>query len=233
LAGKKARSLCAVLVEWFAERGPKASYGETIPAHRCGTRLQSFKAAHSAFVGAIHALEFPHGMLTRKGRPPHSPLGCAFIVKKGPPRGTHAPVCARAWRGWPTAQACPKGLLVDSCPPSEGGRHRPGLRCAENHNPLRKIHLHRLGPRLGSHPACAKPRPSEKMARWNLGWATRLIVFDDGPILDAAVAGPIICKFRQLQAQTCVLRRPNRILRPIRVLLTAFRRENSPSQCPH
>lgn len=54
----------ASFIEWFAEEG-KRIYGETIPTHKDGKRLQVWKKPVGV-VAAITPWNFPAAMLTRK-----------------------------------------------------------------------------------------------------------------------------------------------------------------------
>src|SRR5699024_8207374 len=68
----------ASFIEWFAEEG-KRIYGETIPTHAAGKRLQVWKKPVGV-VAAITPWNFPAAMLTRKMGPALA-SGCTIIMK--------------------------------------------------------------------------------------------------------------------------------------------------------
>src|SRR5690625_6725810 len=68
----------ASFIEWFAEEG-KRIYGETIPSHVGGKRLQVWQKPVGV-VAAITPWNFPAAMLTRKMGPALA-AGCPVIIK--------------------------------------------------------------------------------------------------------------------------------------------------------
>lgn len=68
----------ATYLEWFAEEG-KRVYGETIPTHTMGKRLQVWKKPVGV-VAAITPWNFPIAMLTRKMGPALA-AGCTIVIK--------------------------------------------------------------------------------------------------------------------------------------------------------
>src|SRR5699024_8767547 len=68
----------ASFIEWFAEEA-KRMYGDTIPAHVPGKRLQVWRKPVGV-VAAITPWNFPAAMLTRKMGPALA-AGCTFVMK--------------------------------------------------------------------------------------------------------------------------------------------------------
>src|SRR5699024_3561599 len=68
----------ASFIKWYAEEG-KRIYGETIPAHVDGKRLQVWKKPVGV-VAAITPWNFPAAMLTRKMGPALA-AGCTIVIK--------------------------------------------------------------------------------------------------------------------------------------------------------
>ncbi len=179
----------ASFVEWFAEEA-KRIYGETIPPTVPGTRLQVIKQPIGV-VGAITPWNFPTAMITRKAAPALA-AGCAFIVK--PAEDT--PLSALALGVLADRAGLPKGLL-SILPASEGAAI--GAEMCENHA-VRKITF--TGSTEVGRILLRQAADQVKKCSMELGGNAPFIVFDDAD-LDAAVAGAMLCKFRNA-GQTCV-----------------------------
>lgn len=179
----------ASFVEWFAEEA-KRVYGETIPPTVPGTRLQVIKQPIGV-VGAITPWNFPTAMITRKAAPALA-AGCAFIVK--PAEDT--PLSALALGVLADRAGLPKGLL--SILPASAGAEI-GAEMCENPT-VRKITF--TGSTEVGRILLRQAATQVKKCSMELGGNAPFIVFDDAD-LDAAVAGAIICKFRNA-GQTCV-----------------------------
>ncbi len=179
----------ASFVEWFAEEA-KRVYGETIPATVPGTRIQVIKQPIGV-VGAITPWNFPTAMITRKAAPALA-AGCAFIVK--PAEDT--PLSALALGVLADRAGLPKGLL-SILPASEGAEI--GAEMCENHT-VRKITF--TGSTEVGRILLRQAADQVKKCSMELGGNAPFIVFDDAD-LDAAVAGAMLCKFRNA-GQTCV-----------------------------
>lgn len=179
----------ASFVEWFAEEA-KRIYGETIPPTVPGTRLQVIKQPIGV-VGAITPWNFPTAMITRKAAPALA-AGCAFIVK--PAEDT--PLSALALGVLADRAGLPKGLL-SILPASEGAAI--GAEMCENHA-VRKITF--TGSTEVGRILLRQAAGQVKKCSMELGGNAPFIVFDDAD-LDAAVAGAMLCKFRNA-GQTCV-----------------------------
>ena len=179
----------ASFAEWFAEEA-KRIYGETIPATFPGTRITVAKQPVGV-VGAITPWNFPNAMITRKAAPALA-AGCAFIVK--PAEDT--PLSALALGVLADRAGLPKGLL-SILPASHGAEI--GKEFCENPT-VRKITF--TGSTEVGRILLRQAADQVKKCSMELGGNAPFIVFDDAD-LDAAVAGAMLCKFRNA-GQTCV-----------------------------
>ena len=178
----------ASFVEWFAEEA-KRVYGDTIPGHMADKRIVVTKEPIGV-VAAITPWNFPAAMITRKCAPAIA-AGCPVVIKpaEDTPYSAFA-LCELAERA-----GIPAGIInvVTGDPVAIGGELTS--------NPIvRKLSF------TGSTPVgkllmrqCAD---TVKKTSMELGGNAPFIVFDDAD-LDAAVAGAMICKFRNT-GQTCV-----------------------------
>ena len=181
-------------IEWFSEEG-KRVYGDTIPAPSDDKRIVVIKQPVGV-VACITPWNFPNAMLTRKIAPALA-AGCAVVCK--PANAT--PLSAFAFAELAERAGVPPGVInLVAGRTSEIGAEMTA-------NPIvRKLTF------TGSTPVgkklmadCAQ---TVKRTSMELGGNAPFIVFDDAD-LDAAVAGALICKFRNA-GQTCVC--ANRIL---------------------
>ena len=185
----------ASFIEWFAEEG-KRLYGDVVPTFARDKRILVFKQPIGV-VAAITPWNFPNAMITRKAAPALA-AGCTFLIK--PPSET--PLSATALAELAHRAGIPKGVfnVVTSIQAAKVGQEL-------TQNPLvRKFSF------TGSTPIgkvlMAQCASTVKKVSLELGGNAPFIVFDDAD-LDAAVAGAMISKFRNM-GQTCVC--ANRLL---------------------
>ncbi len=181
-------------IEWFAEEA-KRVYGDTIPAPSKDKRIVCIKQPIGV-VACITPWNFPNAMLTRKIAPALA-VGCTVVCK--PANAT--PLSAYAFAELAARAGIPAGVInIITGRTSEIGEELTS-------NPIvRKLTFTgstAVGKKLMA--ACAA---TVKRTSMELGGNAPFIVFDDAD-LDAAVAGAIICKFRNA-GQTCVC--ANRLL---------------------
>jgi succinate-semialdehyde dehydrogenase/glutarate-semialdehyde dehydrogenase len=184
----------ASYIEWFAEEA-KRIYGDTIPEPAKDKRIVCIKQGVGV-VACITPWNFPNAMLTRKIAPALA-AGCTVVCK--PANAT--PLSAYAFAELAVRAGIPSGAInILTGRTSEIGEELTS-------NPtVRKLTFTgstAVGKVLMK--ACAG---TVKRTSMELGGNAPFIVFDDAD-LDAAVAGAIICKFRNA-GQTCVC--ANRIL---------------------
>ena len=184
----------ASYIEWFAEEA-KRIYGDTIPGPAADKRIVVIKQPVGV-VACITPWNFPNAMLTRKIAPALA-AGCTVVCK--PANAT--PLSAFAFVELAERAGVPPGVInVVAGRTSEIGAEMTS-------NPIvRKLTF------TGSTPvgkklmaACSE---TVKRTSMELGGNAPFIVFDDADI-EAAVAGAMICKYRNA-GQTCVC--ANRIL---------------------
>jgi len=181
-------------IEWFAEEG-KRIYGDVIPPHQADKRIVVEKQPIGV-VAAITPWNFPNAMITRKCAPALA-AGCPVVIK---PAG-QTPYSALALAELAERAGFPKGVIniVTGSSKAIGGEMTS--------NPIvRKLSFTgstEVGKLLMEQ--CAS---TVKKVSLELGGNAPFIVFDDAD-LDAAVAGAMMCKFRNT-GQTCVC--ANRIL---------------------
>lgn len=184
----------ASYIEWFAEEA-KRIYGDTMPAPSNDKRVVVIKQPVGV-VACITPWNFPNAMLTRKIAPALA-AGCTVVCK--PANAT--PLSAFAFVELAERAGVPAGVInIVAGRTSEIGEELTS-------NPtVRKLTF------TGSTPVgkklMAACSATVKRTSMELGGNAPFIVFDDAD-LDAAVAGAMICKFRNA-GQTCVC--ANRIL---------------------
>ncbi|KKC26117.1 succinate-semialdehyde dehydrogenase [Sphingomonas sp. SRS2] len=179
----------ANFVEWFAEEG-KRIYGDVVPNHAPDKRCIVLKQPIGV-VAAITPWNFPSGMITRKVSPALA-AGCTIVVK--PAEDT--PLSALALAVLAERAGLPAGVM--SIVTAAKAAIVAGVLTASPD--IRKLSFTgstRVGKLLMSQ--CAD---TVKKLSLELGGNAPFIVFNDADI-DAAVAGAIICKFRNA-GQTCV-----------------------------
>ncbi len=181
-------------IEWFSEEG-KRVYGDTIPQPSNDKRIVCIKQPVGV-VACITPWNFPNAMLTRKIAPALA-AGCTVICK--PANAT--PLSAYAFVELAERAGIPAGVINMVT----GETQAIGAEMTSNPT-VKKLTF------TGSTPVgkqlmaeCAR---TVKRTSMELGGNAPFIVFDDAD-LDAAVAGAMICKYRNA-GQTCVC--ANRIL---------------------
>ena len=184
----------ASYIEWFAEEG-KRVYGDTIPQPAKDKRVVVIKQPVGV-VACITPWNFPNAMLTRKVAPALA-AGCTVVCK--PANAT--PLSAYAIVELAVRAGIPAGVINIVT----GETQAIGAELTANPT-VRKLTF------TGSTPV-GKQLMSEcaqtvKRTSMELGGNAPFIVFDDAD-LDAAIAGAMICKYRNA-GQTCVC--ANRIL---------------------
>ncbi len=184
----------ASFIEWFAEEG-KRVYGDVIPQNARGRRIIVQKQPIGVFA-AITPWNFPAAMITRKTGPGWA-AGCTGVIRPA----SQTPFSALAIAVLAERAGMPPGVCnVITGPAAEVGGELTS-------NPIvRKLTFTgstEIGARL-----LAQCAPTIKKTSMELGGNAPFIVFDDAD-LDAAVAGAMVCKYRNT-GQTCVC--ANRIL---------------------
>jgi succinate-semialdehyde dehydrogenase / glutarate-semialdehyde dehydrogenase len=187
----------ASFLEWFAEEA-KRVYGDTIPTYATDRRVLVTKEPIGVTAG-ITPWNFPSAMVTRKAAPALA-AGCTMVLKPA----EQTPLSALAVVKLGEQAGLPAGVLslvtgdADDAP--EIGRELTS-------NPVvRKLGFTgstAVGKLLMEQ--CAR---QVKNVSLELGGNAPFIVFDDAD-LEAAVAGALICKYRN-SGQTCIS--ANRIL---------------------
>src|SRR5579863_4914485 len=179
----------ASFVEWFAEEG-KRIYGDVIPTNAHGRRILVVKEPVGV-VAAITPWNFPNAMITRKVAPALA-AGCTVVIK--PAQLT--PLSALALAELANRAGLPKGVF-NVVPSSHSSRAGKEL----TENPLVRKFSFTGSTEVGKQlmRQCAS---TLKKISLELGGNAPFIVFDDAD-LDAAVAGAMLSKFRNM-GQTCV-----------------------------
>jgi succinate-semialdehyde dehydrogenase/glutarate-semialdehyde dehydrogenase len=185
----------ASFIEWFAEEG-KRLYGDVVPTFARDKRILVFKQPIGV-VAAITPWNFPNAMITRKAAPALA-AGCTFLIK--PPSET--PLSATALAELAHRAGIPKGVfnVVTSKQAAKVGQEL-------TQNPLVRKFTFTGSTQIGK-VLMAQCASTVKKVSLELGGNAPFIVFDDAD-LDAAVAGAMISKFRNM-GQTCVC--ANRLL---------------------
>ena len=179
----------ASFIEWFAEEAKRA-YGETIPSHMPNARIQVIKQPIGVAAG-ITPWNFPNAMIARKVAPALA-AGCAFVIKPS----ELTPLSALAMAKLAEEAGVPAGLfsVVTTSDAAMAGQE-----FCENHT-VRKLTF--TGSTQVGRILLRQAADQVMKVSMELGGNAPFIVFDDAD-LDAAVAGAIICKFRN-NGQTCV-----------------------------
>ena len=179
----------ASFIEFFAEEA-KRIYGETIPGHQPDKRIIVIKQPIGV-AASITPWNFPNAMITRKAAPALA-AGCAFVAR--PAKET--PLSALVMGVLADRAGIPKGVL--SIIPST---HSSAIGKEFCENPIvRKLTF--TGSTEIGRILLRQAADQVMKCSMELGGNAPFIVFDDAD-LDAAVAGAIMCKFRN-NGQTCV-----------------------------
>lgn len=184
----------ASYVEWFAEEA-KRVYGDTIPQPSNDKRVVCIKQPVGV-VACITPWNFPNAMLARKIAPALA-AGCTVVCKPA----NETPLSANALAELATRAGIPAGVINILC----GKTEEIGEELTSNPT-VRKLTF--TGSTAVGKLLMAQCAGTMKRMSMELGGNAPFIVFDDAD-LDAAVAGAMICKFRNA-GQTCVC--ANRIL---------------------
>src|SRR5436309_328880 len=184
----------ASFLEWFGEEA-KRVYGDTIPTYIRDRRIVVTKEPVGVTAG-ITPWNFPAAMVTRKAAPALA-AGCTMVLKPA----SQTPLSALAIAVLAEEAGVPAGVFSvvtgSAAPIGEEMTSNPLVR------KLGFTGSTGIGKLLMA--ACAK---GMKKVSLELGGNAPFIVFDDAD-LDQAVAGALLCKFRN-SGQTCIS--ANRIL---------------------
>jgi len=187
----------ASFYEWFGEEA-KRVYGDTIPTYAADRRIVVTKHPVGVTAG-ITPWNFPAAMPTRKSAPALA-AGCTMVLKPA----EQTPLTALAIARLGLEAGLPEGVFQIVTGSAEDA---PVIGAELTGNPLvRKLGFTgstEVGKLLMAQ--CAR---QVKKVSLELGGNAPFVVFDDAD-LDAAVAGALICKYRN-SGQTCIS--ANRIL---------------------
>ena len=179
----------ASFIEFFAEEA-KRVYGETIPGHQRDKRIMVMKQPIGV-AASITPWNFPNAMITRQAGPALA-AGCAFVARPS----ELTPLSALALGVLADRAGLPKGIL--SILPTTDA---PGTGQEFCENPIvRKLTF--TGSTNVGRILMRQAADQVMKCSMELGGNAPFIVFDDAD-LDEAVAGAIMCKFRN-NGQTCV-----------------------------
>lgn len=179
----------ASFIEFFAEEA-KRIYGETIPGHQPDKRIMVLKQPIGV-AASITPWNFPNAMITRKAAPALA-AGCSFVARPA----AETPLSALVMGVLAERAGIPKGVLsiIPSSRSSEIGKE-----FCEN-PAVRKLTF--TGSTEVGRILLRQAADQVMKCSMELGGNAPFIVFDDAD-LDEAVAGAIMCKFRN-NGQTCV-----------------------------
>ena len=179
----------ASFIEFFAEEA-KRIYGETIPGHQPDKRIMVLKQPIGV-AASITTWNFPNAMITRKAAPALA-AGCSFVARPA----AETPLSALVMGVLAERAGLPKGVLsiIPSSRSSEIGKE-----FCEN-PAVRKLTF--TGSTEVGRILLRQAADQVMKCSMELGGNAPFIVFDDAD-LDEAVAGAIMCKFRN-NGQTCV-----------------------------
>lgn len=179
----------ASFIEFFAEEA-KRIYGETIPGHQPDKRIMVLKQPIGV-AASITPWNFPNAMITRKAAPALA-AGCSFVARPA----AETPLSALVMGVLAERAGIPKGVfsIIPSSRSSEIGKE-----FCEN-PAVRKLTF--TGSTEVGRILLRQAADQVMKCSMELGGNAPFIVFDDAD-LDEAVAGAIMCKFRN-NGQTCV-----------------------------
>ncbi len=187
----------ASFFEWFGEEA-KRVYGDTIPAQQTDKRIVVLREPIGVGAG-ITPWNFPAAMITRKAAPALA-AGCTIVIKPA----EQTPLSALAIVELAEEAGVPEGVLQIVTGDAEDA---PVIGGELTSNPVvRKLSF--TGSTEIGKLLMAQCAGTVKKVSLELGGNAPFIVFDDAD-LDAAVAGAILCKYRN-SGQTCIS--ANRIL---------------------
>ena len=178
----------ASFIRWYAEEARRV-YGEVLTPHQSDKRLMVIKQPVGV-TAAITPWNFPAAMITRKAAAALA-AGCTMIVKPAP----DTPLTALALAELADRAGMPAGVFNVVC----GDAKEIGETLCDS--PIvRKLSF--TGSTQVGRILMAQSAKTLKKLSLELGGNAPFIVFNDADI-DAAVAGAILCKFRNA-GQTCV-----------------------------
>jgi succinate-semialdehyde dehydrogenase/glutarate-semialdehyde dehydrogenase len=181
----------ASFLEWFGEEG-KRVYGDTIPTYLPDRRIVVTKEPVGVTAG-ITPWNFPAAMPTRKAAPALA-AGCTMVLKPA----EQTPLTALAIAKLGEEAGLPAGVLGIVTGSAEDA---PVIGRAMTSSPIvRKLGF--TGSTEVGKLLMAQCAAGVKKVSLELGGNAPFIVFDDAD-LDEAVAGALLCKFRN-SGQTCI-----------------------------
>ncbi len=181
----------ASFYEWFAEEA-KRVYGDTIPPPTSDRRILVLKQPIGVTAG-ITPWNFPSAMVTRKSAPALA-AGCTMVLKPA----EQTPLSALAVAALAEEAGLPPGVLSIVTGAAEDA---PVIGREMTSNPIvRKLGF--TGSNAVGKLLMAQCAPQLKKVSLELGGNAPFIVFDDAD-LDQAVAGALLCKYRN-SGQTCI-----------------------------
>ncbi|WP_171046272.1 NAD-dependent succinate-semialdehyde dehydrogenase [Lentibacillus cibarius] len=181
-------SYAASFIEWFAEEG-KRVYGETVPTHKDGKRLQVWKKPVGV-VAAITPWNFPAAMLTRKMGPALA-AGCTVVMKPS----SESPLTAVKLMELCEKAGFPKGVV--NLVTGSSSKFAKVVMADSN---VRKITF--TGSTEVGKLLIRQSADQVKNLSLELGGHAPLVVLDDADV-DLAVKGAVASKFRNA-GQTCI-----------------------------
>jgi succinate-semialdehyde dehydrogenase/glutarate-semialdehyde dehydrogenase len=187
----------ASFLEWFGEEA-KRVYGDTIPTYAPDRRIVVTKAPVGVTAG-ITPWNFPAAMPTRKAAPALA-AGCTMVLKPA----EQTPLTALAIARLGLDAGLPEGVL-EIVTGTAGDAPVIGAELTSNAT-VRKLGF--TGSTEVGKLLMAQCANQVKKVSLELGGNAPFIVFDDAD-LDEAIAGALVCKFRN-SGQTCIS--ANRIL---------------------
>jgi succinate-semialdehyde dehydrogenase/glutarate-semialdehyde dehydrogenase len=181
----------ASFLEWFGEEA-KRVYGDTIPTYMRDRRIVVTKNPVGVTAG-ITPWNFPAAMVTRKAAPALA-AGCTMVLKPA----EQTPLSALAVAQLGLEAGLPPGVLGIVTGSAEDA---PDIGRAMTSSPIvRKLGF--TGSTEVGKLLMAQCAGQVKKVSLELGGNAPFIVFDDAD-LDEAVAGALLCKFRN-SGQTCI-----------------------------
>ncbi|WP_439544922.1 NAD-dependent succinate-semialdehyde dehydrogenase [Sandarakinorhabdus sp.] len=178
----------AAFFEFYAEEA-KRIYGELLPSYARDRRLAVFKQPIGV-VAAITPWNFPMAMIPRKAAPAIA-AGCTMVLKPA----SATPLSALALGELAIRAGLPPGVF--NIVPGSAAAVGDELVSSDTVRKLTFTGSTEVGREL-----MAKAAPTIKKIALELGGNAPVVVFDDAD-LEAAVAGTIATKFRNM-GQTCV-----------------------------
>jgi succinate-semialdehyde dehydrogenase / glutarate-semialdehyde dehydrogenase len=187
----------ASFLEWFGEEA-KRVYGETVPTYMADRRIVVTRQPVGVTAG-ITPWNFPAAMVTRKAAPALA-AGCTMVLKPA----EQTPLSALAIAKLAEEAGLPRGVLGIVTGSAEDA---PEIGRTMTSNPVvRKLGF--TGSTEVGKLLMAQCAGQIKKVSLELGGNAPFVVFDDAD-LDEAVAGALMCKYRN-SGQTCIS--ANRIL---------------------